>query len=94
MVSILFIFRKKALMGEFLDYEIRTVGDLAKLTEDRLDRLSLKPPKRTNVFSVLEVCISYDINFYLCIGFVLVEICNKFAFSHVGLQKSARLPEG
>lgn len=45
---------KKALLREFSDYEIRTVGDLAKLTEDRLDRLSVKPPRRTNVCCVLE----------------------------------------
>ncbi|KAE8744433.1 hypothetical protein FOCC_FOCC008908 [Frankliniella occidentalis] len=45
---------KKSLLREFSEQGIHTVGDLAKLTQERLDRLSVKPPKRTNVCSVLE----------------------------------------
>lgn len=43
-----------ALLREFEQKEIRSVGDLAKLPEDLIDRLSVKQPKRTNVFVVLE----------------------------------------
>lgn len=43
------------MLRELREVKIHTVGDLAKLTEEQLDRLRVKPPKRTNVFCVLEV---------------------------------------
>ncbi|KAK3927160.1 Telomere-associated protein RIF1 [Frankliniella fusca] len=45
---------KKSLLREFSEQGICTIGDLAKVTQDRLDRLKVKPPKRTNVLCVLE----------------------------------------
>ncbi|XP_034236756.1 telomere-associated protein RIF1-like [Thrips palmi] len=45
---------KKSLLRELSEGGIRTVGDLARLTEEQLDRLPVKPPKRTNVCRVLE----------------------------------------
>lgn len=52
----------KSLLRELSEAGIRTVGDLAKLTEEQLDRLPVKSPKQTNVCYVLEEFEKQHIN--------------------------------
>lgn len=55
----IFVSREKTLTQELSSHGVSTIGDLAKLTEDKIDRLSFKAPKKTNVYATLEVIYVY-----------------------------------
>lgn len=76
------------MLRQFSDGQIRTIGDLASLTEEQLDRLSVKPPKRTNVCCVLEVKFLNDVFFntislHIVEGFLVTMMINESLYSNV-----------